>query len=172
LFLGFIEAGIPLGVTFSFLIAAPMINEVALVLLYSLFGFKTALIYASTGVLIAIVSGWIIGRLKLEKWVEPWVFTIKANELQPEAALAFSQRVKSGYEAVREIVGKIWIYIILGIAVGAGVHGYVPADFMASFMGKSAWYSVPLSVIIGVPLYSNAAGVIPIVSALIEKGAA
>jgi uncharacterized membrane protein YraQ (UPF0718 family) len=172
LFLGFIESGIPLGVTFSFLIAAPMINEVAIILLFGLFGWKTALIYVVTGLFIAITAGWIIGRLHLEKWVEPWVYELKAGALMEDEKIPFSSRVKLGFEAVREIVGKVWIYVMIGIAVGAGVHGYVPQDFMASFMGKSAWYSVPLSVIIGIPLYSNAAGIIPIVSALIEKGAA
>jgi uncharacterized protein len=172
LFLGFIESGIPLGVTFSFLIAAPMINEVAVVLLFGLFGWKTALIYVFTGLIIAITAGWIIGRLHLEKWVEDWVYTLKAGEHPEEEKMPFSLRFRRGIEAVKEIVGKVWVYVMIGIAVGAGVHGYVPQDFMASFMGKSAWYSVPLSVLIGIPLYSNAAGIIPIVSALIEKGAA
>jgi uncharacterized protein len=172
LFLGFIESGIPLGVTFSFLIAAPMINEVAIVLLFGLFGWKTALIYVVTGLIIAITAGWVIGRLHLEKWVEPWVYELKAGGHQEDEKLTFANRVKAGFEAVKEIVGKVWIYVMIGIAVGAGLHGYVPEDFMASFMGKSAWYSIPLSVLIGIPLYSNAAGIIPIVSALIEKGAA
>jgi uncharacterized membrane protein YraQ (UPF0718 family) len=172
LFLGFIESGIPLGVTFSFLIAAPMINEVAVVLLFGLFGWKTALIYVFTGLIIAITAGWIIGRLHLEKWVEDWVYTLKAGDHPEEEKMPFSVRIMRGIEAVKEIVGKVWIYVMIGIAVGASVHGYVPQDFMASFMGKSVWYSVPLSVLIGIPLYSNAAGIIPIVSALIEKGAA
>jgi uncharacterized membrane protein YraQ (UPF0718 family) len=172
LFLGFIESSIPLGVTFSFLIAAPMINEVAVVLLFGLFGWKIALIYVGTGLAVAISAGWVIGRLHLEKWVESWVYELKAGVHLDDEKMLFSSRVKMGFEAMREIVGKVWIYVMIGIAVGAGVHGYVPQDFMASFMGKSAWYSVPLSVLIGIPLYSNAAGIIPIVSALIEKGAA
>jgi hypothetical protein len=172
LFLGFVEAGIPIGVTFSFLIAAPMINEVAIVLLFGLFGWKTALIYVSTGLVIAIFSGWLIGKLKLEKWVQDWVFEIKAGKLEMEdEKLTFNHRINAGFTAVREIVAKVWVYIIIGIAVGAGVHGYVPAEFMASFMGKDVWYSVPLAVLIGVPMYSNAAGIIPIVQVLIEKGA-
>ncbi len=172
LFLGFVESGIPLGVTFSFLIAAPMINEVALVLLFGLFGWKTALIYLSTGLFISILSGWIIGSLKLEKWVEPWVYDIKAGKLaMDEEALTINHRIEAGFTAVREIVSKVWIYIVAGIAVGAGAHGYVPADFMASFMGKDVWYSVPLAVLLGVPMYSNAAGIIPIVQVLLEKGA-
>jgi uncharacterized membrane protein YraQ (UPF0718 family) len=172
LFLGFVESGVPLGVTFSFLIAAPMINEVAVVLLFGLFGWKTALIYVSTGLFIAIISGWIIGKLNMERWIEAWVREAKFGEQEDaDVKLTLSQRVGYGLKAVREIVGKIWPYILLGIAVGAGVHGYVPENFMASLMGKSAWYSVPLAVLIGIPLYSNAAGIIPIVSVLIEKGA-
>ncbi|BDX37111.1 permease [Tenuifilaceae bacterium CYCD] len=172
LFLGFVESGVPLGVTFSFLIAAPMINEVAVVLLYGMFGWKVAAIYIGTGLIIAIISGWVIGLLKLEKWVEPWVYQTKVeNSGLDEKQLTFANRINQGYAAVKEIVGKVWIYVALGIAVGAGAHGYVPEDFMASLMGKSAWYSVPLSILVGIPLYSNAAGIVPIVSVLIEKGA-
>lgn len=172
LFLGFVESGVPLGITFSFLIAAPMINEVAVVLLFGMFGWKVALIYVLTGLVIAITAGWVIGRLKLEKWVEDWVYKTNFGETSlEEEKPTFIDRFKFGFDAVKEIVGKVWIYVVLGIAVGAGAHGYVPHDFMAALMGKSAWYSVPLSVLIGVPLYSNAAGIIPIVSVLIEKGA-
>jgi len=172
LFLGFVESGVPLGVTFSFLIAAPMINEVAIVLLFGMFGWKVAAIYVGTGLAIAILAGWVIGILKLEKWVEPWVYQTRMgdNGLEEEK-LTFANRVHSGYDAVKEIVGKVWLYVALGILVGAGAHGYVPEEFMASLMGKSAWYSIPLSVLIGIPLYSNAAGIVPIVSVLIEKGA-
>ncbi|OHD66023.1 MAG: hypothetical protein A2176_09660 [Spirochaetes bacterium RBG_13_51_14] len=172
LFLGFMESGIPLGVTFSFLVAAPMINEVALVLLFGLFGWKTALLYASTGLIIAITSGWVIGKLKVERLVEDWVYEIKAGELRiEERKTLFSERIQAGYTAVIDIVSKVWIYIVIGIGIGAGIHGYVPENFMASIMGKSAWWSVPLAVLIGVPMYSNAAGIIPIVQALLEKGA-
>src|ERR1035437_5618618 len=171
LFLGFIEAGVPLGVTFSFLVAAPMINEVAVILLFGLFGFKVAFIYIGTGLAIAIISGWIIGKLKLEHQVESWVYNIKAGiSDNPDEKITNDQRIQSGYAAIKEIVGKVWIYIVIGIAVGAAVHGYVPEKFMAQLMGQSTWYSVPLSILIGVPLYSNAAGIIPIVSVLIEKG--
>lgn len=172
LFLGFVESGIPLGVTFSFLIAAPMINEVAIVLLFGMFGWKTALIYVVSGWSLAIIAGWIIDKLHLEKWVEPWVYEIKTGSRPDDEKMSFASRIKLGFEAVKEIVGKVWFYVIIGIGVGAGVHGFVPQDFMASFMGKSAWYSVPLSILIGIPLYSNAAGIVPIVSALIGKGAA
>jgi uncharacterized membrane protein YraQ (UPF0718 family) len=172
LFLGFVESGVPLGVTFSFLIAAPMINEVAVVLLFGLFGWKTALIYMSTGLIIAMISGYIIGRLKLEKYVESWVYQIKAGHMEIiQEKIPFAKRITAGIDAVKEIVGKVWIYIVIGIAVGAGIHGYVPENFMASLMGKSAWWSVPIAVLIGVPMYSNAAGIIPIVQALLEKGA-
>ncbi len=172
LFLGFVEAGIPIGVTFSFLIAAPMINEVAIVLLLGLFGWKVTLIYMITGLTIAISSGWLIGKLNLNKYVQDWVFKAKSGEQSIlEEKFSWNDRIDLGYNTVKEIVGKIWIYILLGIAVGAGAHGYIPEDYMAAIMGSDAWYSVPLSILIGVPLYSNAAGIIPIVSVLIEKGA-
>ena len=171
LFLGFVEAGIPIGVTFSFLIAAPMINEVALILLIGLFGWKVAAIYVSTGLLIAVFSGWMIGKLKMEKYVANWVYEVKSNSASfVEEKMTFEMRIQAGYDSVKEIVGKIWIYIIIGIAVGAGAHGYVPEDFLGSLLGKGNWYSVPLAILIGVPMYSNAAGIIPIVSVLIEKG--
>jgi uncharacterized membrane protein YraQ (UPF0718 family) len=171
LFLGFVQAGVPLGVTFSFLISAPMINEVAVILLFGMFGWKVALIYVTTGLVIAIISGFIIGKLKLEKHVESWVYENRSgNGEDAEEKFTFGQRMDLGFTAVKEIVGKVWIYIVIGIAVGAAAHGYVPESFMTNLMGKSTWYSVPLSVLIGVPLYSNAAGIIPIVSVFIEKG--
>ncbi len=171
LFLGFVEAGIPIGVTFSFLIAAPMINEVAVVLLIGLFGLKVALIYIVTGLSVAIFSGWLIGKLKLEKYVADWVYTIKSNQKNDaEEKLTFDKRIRAGINAVREIVGKIWIYIVLGIAVGAGAHGYAPQDLLGNLLGKGNWYGVPLAILLGIPMYSNAAGIIPIVSVLIEKG--
>jgi uncharacterized membrane protein YraQ (UPF0718 family) len=173
LFIGFVTTGVPLGVTFSFLISAPMVNEVALVLLFGLFGWKVAALYAGTGLGIAMVAGWIIGRLRLERWVEGWVYeTTAGNAPGAEEVLAWSDRIRFGRDAVKDIVGKVWPYVLVGIAVGAGIHGYVPQDFMASIMGKGAWWSVPLAVLIGVPMYSNAAGIIPVVQALLEKGAA
>ena len=173
LFIGFVTTGVPLGVTFSFLIAAPMVNEIALVLLFGLFGWKVAALYLTTGLAIAMFAGWIIGRLKLEKWVEGWVYATKTGVAAPdESVVSWSDRATYGVEAVRDIVSKVWIYVLLGIAVGAGIHGYVPQDFMASFMGKGAWWSVPLAVLLGIPMYSNAAGIIPIVQALLGKGAA
>jgi len=171
LFLGFVQAGVPLGVTFSFLIAAPMINEVAVILLFGLFGWKVTLIYITTGLVIAIISGFLIGKFKLENYVESWVSQINSERTDNmEEEITLGQRISLGVTAVKEIVGKVWIYIVIGIAVGAAAHGYVPESFMATLMGKSTWYSVPLSILIGIPLYSNAAGIIPIVSVLIEKG--
>jgi len=172
LFVGFVTAGIPLGVTFSFLVSAPMINEIALVLLFGLFGWKIAAIYMSTGLLIAIISGWIIGRLHMEKHIEPWVFQSQMSQNTSADQTNWNQRIRYGLDAVRDIVGKVWIYVVLGIGVGAGIHGYVPQDFLASFMGKGIWWSVPVAVLLGVPMYSNAAGIIPIVQALLGKGAA
>lgn len=172
LFIGFVTAGVPLGVTFSFLIAAPLINEVALVLLWGLFGWKVAALYLGTGLTIAMIAGWIIGRLHLEGWVEPWVYAIPQQTQSEADTITWSDRIRSGLEAVRDIVGRVWWYVVLGIAVGAGIHGWVPEGFLASFMGKDAWWSVPAAVLLGVPMYSNAAGIIPIVQALLEKGAA
>ena len=173
LFIGFVEAGIPLGVTFSFLISAPMVNEIALVLLYGMFGWKVAGLYLGTGLFIAILAGWIIGRLKLERFIEDWVFQVKMGQTGAEQdKLTMDDRIRYGLNAVREIVGKVWLFVIIGIAVGAGIHGYVPEGLMAGIMGKGAWWSVPAAVIIGVPMYSNAAGIIPVVHALMEKGAA
>lgn len=172
LFIGFVEAGIPLGVTFSFLIAAPMVNEIALVLLYGLFGWEIAGLYLVTGLLIAMVAGWVIGRLKLERFVEDWVREIRVGDAGEAACMNWPERVHYAWRAVKEIVAKVWPYVVAGIAVGALIHGYVPENFMAGVMGADAWWSVPLAVLLGIPMYSNAAGIIPIVEALLEKGAA
>ena len=173
LFIGFVQAGVPLGVTFSFLISAPMVNEVALTLLFGMFGWKVALLYLGLGLSVAIVAGWVIGRLKMEAYLEDWVRNMPRMSADFEATgMSLGERMDGGFSAVREIVGKVWPYILGGIALGALIHGYVPQDFMASFMGKEVWWSVPLAVIIGVPMYTNAAGVIPIVQALLAKGAA
>lgn len=173
LFIGFVQAGVPLGITFSFLISAPMVNEVALTLLFSMFGWKVAGLYLTLGLSVAIISGWIIGRLKLENYLEDWVRNMpKTVASVGDDELTLSDRIESGKASTKEIVLKVWPYIIVGIAVGAGIHGYVPEDFMASLMGKEAWWSVPVAVLIGVPMYTNAAGIIPIVEALLAKGAA
>ena len=173
MFIGFVTAGVPLGVTFSFLVAAPMVNEIALALLFGLFGWKVAGLYLGTGLLIAFTSGWVIGWLKLEAWVEPWVYRTHGpvGETVGEKP-GWERRLAIGRQEVREIVGKVWLYVIAGIAIGAGIHGWVPENFMASIMGKGAWWSVPLAVLIGIPMYSNAAGILPVVQALLGKGAA
>jgi hypothetical protein len=173
LFIGFVQAGVPLGVTFSFLISAPMVNEVALALLFGLFGWKIALLYMGLGLTVAIVAGWVIGRLKMEAYLEDWVRDMPRVQANAGGdAFTLVERIEGGFASVREIVGKVWPYILAGIAIGAAIHGWVPEDFMASFMGKEAWWSVPLAVLIGVPMYTNAAGIIPIVQALLAKGAA
>lgn len=174
LFIGLLSAGVPLGITFSFLISAPMVNEVALTLLFGMFGWKVAGLYLGMGLLVAIVSGLVIGRLHMENHLEDWVQVIARGEAVhvQEERLNWVQRFEAGWGHVREIVGKVWPYVIVGIALGAGIHGYVPEDFMASIMGREAWWSVPVAVLLGVPMYTNAAGVIPIVEALIGKGAA
>lgn len=173
LFIGFVSAGVPLGVTFSFLVSAPMINEIAVVMLYGLLGWKVAALYAGTGLAIAIVSGWVIGRLGMERHIEGWVLQVRADaEQMRDADLSWSARIDYGVQAMRDIVGKVWPWVVLGIAVGAGIHGYVPEGFMASIMGRGAWWAVPLAVGIGIPMYSNAAGMIPVVQALLGKGAA
>ncbi|QLA15382.1 permease [Desulfolutivibrio sulfoxidireducens] len=173
LFIGFVTAGVPLGVTFSFLIAAPMVNEIALVLLYGLLGWKVAALYLVTGLSIAMVAGWVIGKLGLEHQIEDWVRAMRSDPSNvPDARMSFSERIAAGLAAVRDIVGRVWVYVVLGIAVGAGIHGYVPEGFMAQIMGKGAWWSVPVAVLIGIPMYSNAAGIVPVVEALLGKGAA
>jgi len=173
LFIGFVEAGVPLGVTFSFLIAAPMVNEVAVVLLVGLVGWRVAALYVAAGLTVAIVSGWVIGRLKLERHVEGWVYEIRSADGGDDAQrLTVAGRIDYGLEQVRTIVGKVWPFIIAGIAVGAGIHGYVPEGALASLMGKGAWWSVPAAVLLGVPMYSNAAGIVPVIQALLGKGAA
>lgn len=171
LFLGFVEAGIPIGVTFSFLIAAPMVNEVAVILLAGLFGWRVTLIYVSTGLLVAIVAGYVLEKLNMKRFVADWVYQVKANQESIDSEpLLFGERIDAGLDTVKEIVGKIWIYILAGIAIGAAAHGYVPDNYMARLLGEQNWYSIPLAIAIGIPLYSNAAGIIPIVAVLIEKG--
>ena len=174
LFIGFVESGIPLGVTFSFLISAPMVNEIALVMLFGLFGWKIAGLYLVSGLTVAIVAGMIIGRIpKVEQGVEEFVWQLSVGQgAEAGARQAWSQRFATAWASTRSIVGKVWIYVIVGIAVGAGIHGYVPEDALATILGKGAWWSVPAGVILGIPLYANAAGIIPVVHALMEKGAA
>ena len=175
LFIGFLQAGIPLGVTFSFLISAPMINEVALALLFGMFGWKVALLYTTMGLAVAIVAGLVIGKLRMEGYLEEWVQKLQENKISVDGdveAMSWPMRIREGVKHIRDIVGKVWFYIVLGVGLGAGIHGYVPENFMASLMGKSVWWSVPVAVLIGVPMYSNAAGILPVVQALLGKGAA
>ena len=170
-FIGFVESGVPLGVTFSFLISSPMVNEVALIMLWGMFGWQIATIYIATGVTVAIVGGLVIGKLKLEHLVEEYVYNIKMGETEL-AALTWRERVEYAWEYVVEILKKVWLYVIIGIAIGGAMHGYAPADFLVKYAGKDNLFAVPLAVLIGVPLYSNAAGIIPIVHVLMEKGMA
>lgn len=176
LFIGFLQAGVPLGVTFSFLISAPMVNEIALALLFGLFGWKIAALYLVLGLSVAIIAGLVIGKLGMEHYLEDWVRSMQ-NSQAPAADIngniSWGERIENGFHHVREIVAKVWLYIVIGVALGAGIHGYVPEDFMASIMGHDApWWALPAAVMIGVPMYTNAAGVIPIVQALLAKGAA
>lgn len=173
LFIGFVESGIPLGVTFSFLIATPVVNEVALAMLFGLFGWRVAGLYLITGLLVAVVGGILIGRMQPEKYVEAFVWQVQVG--QTSGAIykpTWDDRLRTAARSTQEIVGKVWLFVVIGIGIGAGIHGYVPEDFLVNIMGRSAWWSVPAAVVLGIPLYSNAAGIIPIVYALMEKGAA
>lgn len=171
LFIGFVEAGVPLGVTFSFLISSPMVNEIALVLLWGLFGWKIALVYIISGVMIATVAGWVMGKLKLEKWVEEFVYKVKIKQAD-ERKLTTKNRLDYAKKYTVDIVKSVWIYIIIGVGLGALMHGYVPNDLLVKYAGSNNFFAVPLAVLVGIPLYSNAAGTIPIVSVLIDKGMA
>jgi len=170
LFIGFVEGGVPLGVTFSFLISSPMVNEVAIVLLWGLFGWKITAIYIGTGLFVAIVGGTVIGKLKMERWVEEYVYNMHMGDAQPIPTQTFEDRIDYAKFNTGDILRKIWFFVIIAIAIGGFIHGYVPEDFLVKYAGKGSWYAVPLAVLLGVPLYSNAAGVIPIVYALMSKG--
>ncbi len=174
LFIGFLQAGVPLGVTFSFLISAPMVNEVALALLFGMFGWKVAALYLGLGLFVAIAAGLVIGELGMEHHLEDWVRALQSQEVahRPMEEYTFPGRLRGGFSHVKEIVGKVWPYMLVGIGVGAGIHGYVPEDLMAGIMGKGAWWAVPAAVLVGVPMYSNAAGIIPVVESLLAMGAA
>ena len=172
LFLGFVEAGVPLGITFTFLVASPMINEVALVMLLGMFGLRVALIYIGSGLIIAILSGIIIGKLKVENLVESFVFNNKIKNSENGVKMEWQDRISYAKKYTADIIKKVWIYILIGIGLGAWIHGYVPADFLAQYASADKWYAVPLATLIGIPLYSNAAGIIPLIGALTEKGVA
>ncbi len=174
LFIGFVRVGVPLGVTFSYLVAAPMINEVALVLLFAMFGWKIAVIYTGTGLGVAFLSGLVLGKLRMERHLEPWVLET-ASQAQATAGVrsfTLQDRIDEGVISARNVVSKVWPYVLLGIGVGGFIHGYVPEGFLASLMGKGSWWTVPLAVIIGVPIYASTAVILPIVQTLLAKGAA
>lgn len=170
LFIGFVESGVPLGVTLSYLIAAPMINEVAAVLLLGLFGWKIAAIYIVSGVVISIVVGFILGRMKLEHLVQDYVWKIKVkNKLEAEKR-TWKKRMKIAYDDTAGIVKQVFPWVIIGVGIGAFIHGYAPENLLTNIAGKGNWFAVPIAVLIGVPLYSNAAGILPVVQSLIAKG--
>lgn len=171
-FIGFVAAGIPLGVTLSFLIASPLVNEVAIGLLLGLFGFKVTALYVGAGLFIAVSAGWVLGRLRLERWVEPFVFetTLGGQAIDPAAGLTFDQRIQMGCEEVAKILRKIWPYLLVGIGLGALIHGWAPEDLFTRYAGEGAAFGVIVAVLIGIPLYSNAAGILPLVDALYDKG--
>lgn len=174
LFIGFVEARIPLGITFSFLITSPLMNQVAFVMLIGLFGWQVALVYLVSAITIGTVAGMILGRMNLELYVEDFVYKVKVNAQgqMAEEKLTWVQRFERAAEGTRDIVRRVWLFVIVGIGIGAGIHGFVPEGALTSIMGEQAWWSVPVSVLLGVPLYSNAAGIIPIISVMLEKGAA
>ena len=166
-------AGVPLGITMSFLIASPMVNEVAVVLIFGMFGWRAATIYIGFGLLIAIVAGYVIGRFRLERWVEPFVFDVSATTGGGDApSLGWAERVAIGWNEVRQIIRKIWPYLLVGIGIGAVIHGWIPDDVFANIAGSGNPFAVPLAVLMGIPLYSNAAGIVPLAGALVDKGVA
>jgi uncharacterized membrane protein YraQ (UPF0718 family) len=171
LFIGFVESGVPLGVTFSFLISSPMVNEIALIMLWGLFGWEVALIYTGTGVLLAIISGIVIGKLKMEKYVQDYVWQMEIGSMEEER-ITFRDRLVYARDYTKELLKKLWPYVVVGIGIGAFIHGYVPVDFVMKYAGPDNSFAVIAAVLIGVPLYSNAAGIIPIVQALVGKGMA
>jgi uncharacterized membrane protein YraQ (UPF0718 family) len=171
LFIGFVESGVPLGVTFSFLISSPMVNEVALIMLWGMFGWRIALIYIATGLVVAIISGIIIGKLKMERYVQEYVWQMRVGSGEI-AEKRWRERLDYARSYTRDLLKKIWPYVVMGVGIGAFIHGYVPQDFLARWAGPHNPFAVPVAVALGVPLYSNAAGVIPIVQALTAKGMA
>jgi len=170
LFIGFLESGVPLGVTFSYLISAPMVNEVAVVLLCGMFGWQAALLYVISGVSLAIIAGFILGKMHLEKWVEDYVWDLPRQQDEDILGLTNRERANTAYGYTKELVKKVYPYVLVGVALGAGIHGYIPADFIQNIAGAGNPFAVIIVVLIGIPLYSNAAGTIPIVRSLVEKG--
>jgi len=170
LFLGFLRAGVPLGATFSFLVSSPMINEVAMIMLFGMFGWRIALIYVFSGLIIAIISGIIIGKLKVENLLKDFVYENKAVIENKTSKISWKERTAYAKGYTIEILKRVWIYIVIGVGIGAWIHGYVPTDFLAKYAGADKWYAVPFATLIGIPLYSNAAGIIPLVGAFTKKG--
>ncbi len=170
LFLGFIQARIPLGVTFSFLISSPMNNEVAIALLFGLFGWKVTAMYIGFGLLVAILGGFVIGKLNMEKYILLDVTPMEGELDEVKIKLTFKQRVQESWDYTYDILKKVWLYVLIGVGVGAFIHGYVPAEFIATYAGGDKWYGVPLAVLMGIPMYSNAAGVMPLIEVLTQKG--
>jgi len=175
LFIGFVQAGIPLGITFSFLITSPIMNEIAFVLLLGLFGWQVALMYLASGITIGIIGGLVLGRMGLEQYVEDFVYDVKVKSAGqsnlPENHLTWVERFRQARDGTQEIVQNVWLFVVIGIGIGAFIHGFVPENTLTGVMGDETWWSIPASVLLGIPLYSNAAGIIPIVSALLDKGA-
>ncbi|NMM25337.1 MAG: permease, partial [Phycicoccus sp.] len=171
-FIGFVAAGVPLGVTLSFLIASPLVNEVAIGLLFGMFGIGPTLLYVGAGLVIAVVAGFVLGRLKLERWVEPFVFETRlgGQVIDPSAGMTWDDRIQIGVEEVGLILHKIWPYLLVGIALGAAIHGWAPEDFFTQYAGSGNPFAVLIAVLVGIPLYSNAAGIMPLVQALHDKG--
>jgi uncharacterized membrane protein YraQ (UPF0718 family) len=171
-FIGFVAAGVPIGVTLSFLIASPLVNEIAIGLLWSMFGWNIALIYVSAGLVVAVIGGWLLGRFGVERWVEPFVFETRlgGQVIDSTAGLSIDDRIQMGVEEVISILRKIWPYLLVGIGLGAAIHGWAPTDFFAQYASASNPLGVVVAVLIGIPLYSNAAGVMPLVQSLYEAG--
>lgn len=171
IFIGFVEAGIPLGVTLSFLIASPIVNEVSAAMLIALFGWKLALLYITSGVVVAVIAGWVLGKWRVERWVEPYVFQVRMGQVAA-ATMTWGDRRKFAWENTRDIVRRVWLYVLIGVGLGAAIHGYAPEDLLVRWAGPGKPWAVPVAVALGVPLYSNAVGTIPIVQALLGKGVA
>jgi uncharacterized membrane protein YraQ (UPF0718 family) len=175
LFIGFVQGGIPLGVTFAYLITSPLVNEVAVAMFLGFFGIKSTLIYAGSGILMGMVGGYILGKMKLDRYLSDWVREVQANAIQENAKwegenTPFIDRLPSIIADGWGIVRKVLLYVIIGIAIGAAMHGYVPEDFFTEYLSADKWYAVPLAVILAVPMYANAAGIVPVIQVFVAKG--
>jgi uncharacterized membrane protein YraQ (UPF0718 family) len=170
MFIGFLETGIPLGITFSFLIASPLANEVIIIMLAGLFGFKVALIYLLAGLTLATTAGFIIGKLPLEKYLPDWLLTFRNEKKSLPTTVNMDTRISDAFKAVKDVISRIWPYVLAGIVIGAIIHGYVPNAFLGKVLGKDNWYAIPLAVLTGIPLYACSASVAPVAFALVDKG--